>query len=490
MPKGSRRSRITGTRPAPEPVKPLKRPIFDIPRRKAFQIAGIYALIAAVWVFLSDRLIGLFIQDLESCLWLQTAKGWFYVLATAGLLYLLVLRGMRSFEHYEEQIHRRDEALQQAQKMEAVGRLAGGVAHDFNNHLMVIAGYTQLLKEQCNGNPRVASDLEQIEKACRSGTQLTQQLLTFSRKHTLKPQAVDLNLIVSLSEKMLRRLIGENVIIELNLAEHACPIEIDPVQLEQIIMNLAVNAKDAMPRGGRFRLSTYVVSEDQAPQSEFASAQVLLEVSDTGDGMEEEVLAHIFEPFYTTKKTGKGTGLGLATVYGIVEQAGGRIEVKSVLEQGTTFLIWFPMTDKEPQWSPAKRSRPALAGRDAQVLLVEDERGVAELTAGILEAAGYRVLWALDGSTALEIAGGEEEVDLLLADVVLPGLSGPELARELRRRRPGLKVLFMSGYAEKELLEVGGAEDAFLEKPASPSQILDAVASVLAEEEDPAGSGA
>jgi len=464
----------------------VNRPVLEIPSRKALQISAVYAVVAALWIILSDRVIGLFVSDIDSCLWLQTAKGWFYVLATTILLFLLIWRGLHSFQRYEEEIRQRDDALRQSQKMEAVGRLAGGVAHDFNNHLMVIAGYTQLLKDRFGDDPQADKDFQQIQQACESATRLTEQLLTFSRKHTLKAEVVDLNGVVEASQQMLRRLIGENVIVHLNLAEHSCPIEIDPVQLEQIIMNLVVNARDAMPKGGNLRLSTYVVPESQLPSDGLQGPQVLFEVSDDGMGISDEVLPHIFEPFYTTKQAGSGTGLGLATVYGIVEQAGGRIEVKSEKERGTTFSIWFPLVDRPPQWKPSKTmvSRSLLPG--GVVLLVEDEARVAEFTKQVLESAGLKVLCAEDGDEALELARTHPgEIDLLMADVVLPHVGGPELASRLRREHPGLKVLFMSGYAEKELLEGEGDEIVLLQKPASPSQILDAVAELLSEEEKP-----
>jgi signal transduction histidine kinase/ActR/RegA family two-component response regulator len=376
-------------------------------------------------------------------------------------------------------LHEQSLKLEQAQKMEAIGRLAGGIAHDFNNLLTAILGSTHFLLESTPEKDSKFADLWEIKSASLRAAALTQQLLAFSRRQTLQVRVLDLNAVIKDTEKILRRLIREDISIEISLHQALAPIKVDPGQLGQVLMNLVVNARDAMPAGGRISIETtiQVVSEPEVysnfsvPRGEY----VAISVSDTGCGMTEEMLGHIFEPFFTTKELGRGTGLGLSTVYGIVKQSGGYILVSSELRKGTTFKIYLPPA-KEPidRSSPNRIGIPIDKGTET-VLLAEDEAQVRNLARRILTQHGYKVIDAENGEQALRIAEQHTgPIDLLLTDVVMPGFSGPELSRRLKAARPQTKVLFISGYTDDTLLEYDVLRNnlPFLPKPFTPDALL------------------
>ena len=388
----------------------------------------------------------------------------------------------------EQALRESEERFRQAQKMEAIGRLAGGVAHDFNNLLTVITGYTEaLLDEMHEADPRWHKASE-VLKASKRAASLTRQLLAFSRRQVLQPRMVDLNGVVQEVRRMLARLIGEDVRLEVSSAPDLWPVLADPTQLEQVLMNLAVNARDAMPRGGRLTIATRNVRLDKPRQIRDVAvpegSYVLLEVADTGVGMDDATRARAFEPFFTTKGPGKGTGLGLATVYGIVKQSGGFIDVETAPDRGTLFRLYFGRTDEASEPAPGSVDLDAVVNAPAgvTVLLVEDEEGVRQLTRMHLEQAGYGVLEAAASKVALAIAEAHAgAIDLLLTDVVMPEMDGPELSRCIAVLRPTTKVLFMSGYTEDEVLLRGVAAQKanLVMKPFSRDVLLTAVARVL-----------
>ncbi|HSR67765.1 MAG TPA: PAS domain S-box protein [Acidobacteriota bacterium] len=376
-----------------------------------------------------------------------------------------------------------EEQLRQSQKMEAVGRLAGGIAHDFNNLLTAVLGYSDLLRENKSTPARFDHYVEEIRKAADRAKSLTSQLLAFSRKQVLSPKVVSLSEIVSNIEPMLRRLLGERIEIKMTLDRHADRVEADPGQIEQVIVNLAVNAGDAMDGAGNISLRVKPICLDEAysqRHSILPGQYVLLEFQDDGCGMPANVQHRAFEPFFTTKEPGKGTGLGLATVYGIVKQSGGHIDLRSNSGQGSCFSIYFPQVTDQPALG---RVRPQ--ARDdstrATVLLVEDEEGIRELIAEVLRENGLRVLEARNGSHALLMAeayGGV--IDLLLTDVVMPEMSGRELSHRLQAQRSGILTLFMSGYTGRDLMREHDLPiDDFIQKPFAPSDLLEKVTSLL-----------
>ena len=367
-----------------------------------------------------------------------------------------------------------EEQLRQAQKMEAVGRLAGGIAHDFNNLLTAISGYSEFLIADLD-DERQRRHAEEIRKAAARAASLTGQLLAFSRRQVLQPRALDLNAVVSDMDMMLRRLIGEDIDLVALLDPELGAVQADPTQIEQVIMNLAVNARDAMPHGGSVTIETANIDTDDG-------ATVELRLTDTGVGMTAAEREQLFDPFFTTKAG--GTGLGLATVYGIVEQSGGTIEVDSAPGMGSSFRICLPRAS-----TPAEQPAPAhvpdvLEGGSETILLVEDETVVRQLVAEILETSGYAVLTAADGPSALELVRrNADPIDLLLTDVVMPGMSGPEVAQAVRSIRPGTQVLYMSGYTDSAIGHHGVLElgIAFLQKPFSADELTRKVRSLLNE---------
>ena len=391
----------------------------------------------------------------------------------------------------EEALRQSEEQLLQSQKMEAVGKLAGGVAHDFNNLLSVITGYSELLLVRLDGKHPGRREIEEIHKAGERAAALTQQLLAFSRRQVLKPKVLRLCDVVENLGKMLRRLIGEDVEFITRAQPEPWMVRADPSQIEQILMNLAVNARDAMPRGGKLVVSTanvameapLVEGELRIPPGRYAT----LEVTDNGCGMDEATLSRIFEPFFTTKGLGKGTGLGLATVYGIVKQSGGYIRVRSAPGHGAIFTIYLPAAggeDLEAAGEPARIAHKDLTGKEA-ILLVEDEEMVRELAIESLQGYGYTILDAPNGEKALAICECHEgKIDLLVTDLVMPGMNGIELARRVLDSRPGIPILFMSGYSEDAMEHLGDMAEgkAFLQKPITPTTLSRKVREILSEQ--------
>jgi two-component system cell cycle sensor histidine kinase/response regulator CckA len=377
-----------------------------------------------------------------------------------------------------------EDQLRQAQKMEAVGRLAGGVAHDFNNLLTVILGYCELMLDDLHQGDRHHADIVEIHKAGTRAGGLTRQLLAFSRKQIIEPMLLDLNAIASDMRVMVSRLIGEDVRVVLSLRTDLARVLVDRGQVEQVVMNLAVNARDAMPGGGTLTLETANVELDESYARTHLNVlpgpYVMLTVSDTGTGMTPEVQARLFEPFFTTKEPGKGTGLGMATVYGIVRRSGGSIDVYSEVGRGTSFKIYFPRAKGaeivvEP---PATVARPI---GTQTILVVEDEDGLRELAKRLLTRQGYTVLVAAHADEALGLFEANPSIDVLLTDVVMPGASGPELTKRLIERRPGLKVVYMSGYTEDAIVHHGvlKAGIAFLNKPFTSETLGNKIREVL-----------
>ena len=376
--------------------------------------------------------------------------------------------------------------LQQAQKMEAVGTLAGGVAHDFNNLLTVIKGYSRLVSEQVTGDEQVVRQVSEIEKAADRAASLTSQLLAFSRRQMIQPKVLSLNTVVSSMEKMLRRVIGEDVELITQLDPNIGNIKADPGQLEQVLLNLAINARDAMSKGGKltFQTANNTLGAEFARENPGSQAgeYVMLAISDTGAGMDERTRARIFEPFFTTKDVGKGTGLGLAMVYGIVKQSGGYITVESSPGAGATFRIYFPQVAGSDHLHDAQRPvRERFHGTET-VLLVEDDDSLRELTRKILSGLGYNVLISSHSAQAEEVCRGfDGKIHLLLSDVIMPGAAGTELVTRLLPLRPEMKAILMSGYSDRGF-EPGGvlAENLnFLQKPFSPHALAAKLREVL-----------
>jgi two-component system, cell cycle sensor histidine kinase and response regulator CckA len=382
--------------------------------------------------------------------------------------------------------------LQQSRRMEAVGRLAGGIAHDFNNLLTIIKGYTELALIRAKGMPELRSDVERIEDASERAAGLVRQLLAFSRRQVMQPKVLDLNGIVVGLDKLLRRLMDEDIEMLTVANDGIGAIKADPGQIEQVIMNLVVNARDAMPNGGRLVVETANAELDASYARDHASVKpgkyVMLAVSDNGIGMSADTVAHIFEPFYTTKENGRGTGLGLSTVYGIVKQSGGYIWVYSELNHGTTFKVYLPRVDETVESGVAgttKHEAPVkeMSGRET-ILLVEDEPELRELTRTVLASRGYNVIEAMSAEGAERLASdasGTGKIHLLLTDVIMPGVSGRELAKRVLARQPSVRVLYMSGYTYNVIAEDGTLERgvAFLQKPFTPSGLVEKVREVL-----------
>ncbi len=394
---------------------------------------------------------------------------------------IAVFRDVSDRKRTEAELRASEAQLRQAQKMEAVGQLAGGIAHDFNNLLTAICGYSMLALSQLPQDHPMRGDLQEILKAGERAASLTHQLLAFSRKQVLAPKLLNLNAVVSGLDKMLRRVIGEDIDLVSACAPDLGAVKADPGQLEQIILNLAVNARDAMPRGGKLTIETANCELDQQYAHEHIGvrpgAYVLLSVTDTGVGMDAATQSHVFEPFFTTKEKGKGTGLGLSTVYGIVQQSGGHVAIYSEVGRGTSVKIYLPRS-AEPADTLAKPSVPAPAPAPPHgtetILLAEDEEPVRRLTRDILTGLGYTVLTAIDGIDALQVMKEHDgPIHLLITDVVMPRMGGPELAHRLVELVPGIGVLFLSGYAADAIAHQGvlGEEPAFMQKPFTPDAL-------------------
>ncbi len=371
-----------------------------------------------------------------------------------------------------------EDRLRQSQKLEAVGLLAGGIAHDFNNLLTAIGGYTDFVLQTFGSDDSRKEDLQEVAKAAKRAAALTRQLLAVSRRQILQPTILDVNTMVADVQKLLRRTIPENIDVQLELSFALEPVRADRGQLEQVLLNMAINAGDAMPHGGRLRLATEIVEVDEAEARRRppmpVGRYVRLIVSDTGTGMAPEIQAHMFEPFFTTKPRGKGTGLGLATVYGIVKQSDGFIWVDSQIGHGTTFEIYLPVVGEAVETAVELPAPREFTGGSQTILLTEDDGAVRRLARDVLASHGYNILEARDGDEALAIARGHSgPIDLLITDVVMPGLSGRELAVRLREERPHIRVLYTSGYTEKILVRTGFESDlTLLAKPFLPADLL------------------
>ncbi|MGO8991810.1 MAG: ATP-binding protein [Polyangiaceae bacterium] len=387
----------------------------------------------------------------------------------------------------EDALRRTEEQLRQAQKMEAIGRLAGGVAHDFNNLLSVILSYGTLLCEEVGEESPYRADLEEIGAAARRAAALTKQLLLFSRQQVTDPQPVDLNEVVDGVRKMLTRTLGEDIALQTSPGDALGCVMADPNHIEQVLMNLVVNARDAMPTGGELTIETRNIARAMCRDLGLQRSTgpfVMLAVKDTGSGMDQQTKAHLFEPFFTTKERGKGTGLGLSTVFGIVQGAGGEIVVESEPGTGTTFRIYFPLVDASTSVSRPPVVRTTLRGTET-ILLVEDEDQVRAVASSILRRQGYQVIEAKDPVEALRLyQASPQAIHLLLTDVVMPQMSGTELARRITGARNGTRVLCMSGYTDDTVVRHGVVESgvAFLQKPITPESLSAKVREVL---EDP-----
>ncbi len=380
---------------------------------------------------------------------------------------------------------RLEEQLRHAQRMDAIGRLAGSVAHDFNNLLSVILSYSTMTLEDLRPTDPLRGDIEAIKLAGERAAELTQQLLAFSRRQILAPKVVDLNEILQVSERMLARLLGENIELSARLARNLSRINVDPGQIDQVLMNLVVNARDAMPTGGKLSIETRdILFDEAAAASHFGMKKglhVQLSVSDTGIGMDEATKSRIFEPFFTTKDSGKGTGLGLSTVFGIVQQSGGSIWVDSEIGKGTRFRIYFPAVS-EAAFAARESPIPERLDGNETILLVEDQAEVRRVSCEILRRLGYRVLEAANpGEAVLECERYPGAIDLLLTDVVMPRMNGRELAERLVKLRPSMAVLFMSGYTEDAIVHHGILDSgiAYLQKPIVPAALARRVREVL-----------
>jgi signal transduction histidine kinase/ActR/RegA family two-component response regulator len=396
-------------------------------------------------------------------------------------------RMRKSLQKTQSEQKQLEERLRQAHKMEAVGRLAGGVAHDFNNLLTIIRGHGDLLLDRIGAVDSNRHSIEQIQKASGRAVSMTRQLLAFSRMQVLQPRVLDLNTIVGEMGKMLPRLIGEHIEYTFEPAATLSPVKADPGQIEQVILNLVVNSRDAMPNGGKISVRTTNVELNESDTSKRSpmtpGSYALLSVTDTGHGMDDETKTHIFEPFFTTKEVGKGTGLGLATVYGVVKQSGGFIWVESAVGKGTTFEIYLPQVAGKLTPSDGEPGPSAVPRGTETILVVEDESGVRELTREFLKISGYSILEAKDGVEALEVASSSAgPIHLVLTDIVMPRMSGSELAARLKAARPDVKILFMTGYSEY----TGDSQDRrfteipVLQKPFSISSLVAKIREVLA----------
>ena len=383
------------------------------------------------------------------------------------------------------ELRRTEEQLRQSQKMEAIGRLAGGIAHDFNNLLTVILGYSSLVLKKLPKEDALRGSVEEVHRAGGRAAELTHQLLAFSRQQVLQFRVIELGEVVRGIERILKRILGEDVEIRIRHGAVAARVKADPVQLEQVLMNLVVNARDAMPRGGRLAIET-AVAELREPEAGALGVRpgpyVALSVADTGIGMDKAVLGRIFEPFFTTKEKGKGTGLGLSTAFGIVRQTGGAIAVSSEPGRGSTFTVYLPLTQEAEAKAPQPQAGAVEARGTETILLVEDEEQVRGMTARILEERGYRVISTRRASEAMAQAAAEKgTIHLLLTDVIMPETGGRLLAEEMISMRPDLRVLFMSGYTDDAMVRYGVLESglAFLQKPFTPEDLARRVRETL-----------
>lgn len=457
------------------------------PAREELKSAGVES-VTLIPVFLGNELAG--ILSLESLVRRVWSNNELEALRIAAGVLAAAFDRMR----IEEALQESEAQLQQAQKMEAVGRLAGGIAHDFNNLLTAIKGRTELLLSDDRSQEEIGSDLEEIRAAALRAATLTRQLLAFSRRQVLEPKTLDLNQIVRGVEMMLRRLIGEDVILITRLASDLGPIQADPGHIEQVLMNLLINARDAMPEGGTVTIETQNLTLDRRAARLEGLARpgsyILLEVTDTGSGIPPELHERIFEPFFTTKEQGKGTGLGLSMIWGIVKQSGGHITVRSMPGKGSSFRIFLPRSSTTIEPTDPVEEAPVPATGSEVVLLVEDEAAVRSLVRKVLERRGYTVLEATNGAEAIQIAEAyRTEIDMILTDVVMPDIGGPALVEVLAPQIAGLRVLFMSGYTDQEVIRRGVDQfhAGFIGKPFSPDELARKVREVLDADLNPVG---
>jgi len=409
--------------------------------------------------------------------------------STVNAINLMYRNAVNAYRELEDQTAEKimlERQLRQAQKMESIGRLAGGIAHDFNNVLSVIMGYSDLLLTLISPDDPMREQIQLIhDSGCKAAT-LTRQLLAFSRKQVLEKTVISINTIVRDFLKILGKMAGEDIIFTTYLAEESCTVEADPGQIEQIIMNLIVNAKDSMPNGGEIIIETAEVQLDRHYVSKRVEVKpgkyVLLAISDTGEGMDKDVLPKIFDPFFTTKEQGKGTGLGLATVYGIVKQHDGYIYAYSEKDKGTAFKIYFPASNKTTEETENKSTVAAVLQGNETILIVDDSPSIRQLIVAILKPLGYKCLQAGSGDDAIDVLREySDEVHLLLTDVVMPGMSGRDLSTIIGKERPEMKVIFMSGYTENIIVHHGVLEQGitYIAKPITPSALTQKIRSVL-----------
>jgi signal transduction histidine kinase len=381
---------------------------------------------------------------------------------------------------------RLEEELHHSQKMDAIGRLAGGVAHDFNNMLTAITCYTEMLRDEFEDGDSRREDVEEIIRTSRRAAALTSQLLAFSRKQILQPRIIDANSVVGEIERMLSRLIGEDITLVVRHDADVWPIRADPGQLGQVLMNLAVNARDAMPGGGTLTIETANRSLRHQLSLRHGTVMpgdyVTIRVTDDGDGMDEQLQEHVFDPFFTTKQRGRGTGLGLSTVYGIVTQSDGHIELWSEPGCGAAFTMYFPRDESDEPSLSVTGEIPVFSTSSSRILVVEDDATVRKLVTGILEKSGHKVLTAEDGLAALSLVEKEtEDIDLVILDVVMPGMNGREVAEQIEKASPRMKVLYMSGYTDDEVIHRGVRDlrSNFIQKPFTAAQLVRKVGEVL-----------
>ena len=486
-------------------------PDFPIPRmaptpatsrsawRIAWRIGVAYAIIASLWILLSDRALAQVVSDPERQVVLQTVKGWAFVLFTAAILVVLIRRSVARIEAAEFEHAQAQERLRQVQKLEAVGRLAGGVAHDFNNLLTIIQSYASLLREGTADAEERTASIQQITDAATRAASLTKQLLAFSRRQALRPEAFDLNDVVRPTVEMLQRVVGDTVALVHDLAPAPLVVVADRNELAQVLVTLVANAREAVDASGTIRVRTRLEGYEAGDAARLAlphpGPYAMLIVQDTGRGMDEATAARIFEPFFTTTQRSPraseppaGSGLGLASVYGTVAQSGGTIQLETAPGSGCTFVLRFPLARQEAPAAraPVEPAAPPRAEEAPTIVLAEDDEAIRTLTARVLRRAGYDVIAAADGEEALAATERLASAPaLLLTDVLMPRLGGRELASRLRDRYPGLPIVYMSGYSEDETLRSDAAAHGgtYVAKPFTPTDLLVAIRGVL----EPAG---
>jgi len=455
-------------------------------RQDALRVSLIYAVAGALWILFSDQALLSIFPNPDEVIKFQTYKGWFFILVTALLVYLLVLRISGRLRRSQKKLMESEEQLRQSQKMQAVGQLAGGVAHDFNNIVQVIAGSSAFALESIDTGHPAREYLTDILRASERAASLARQLLTFSRRESLRPEYVDINRIIDSVTKLLDRTIGKHISLRIDSNPLDRSVYADPGQLEQVILNLCVNARDAMPDGGVITIGTRDIHMDlnfcrHNPWGK-VGRYVQLTISDTGSGIDPEIRDHIFEPFFTTKAVGHGTGLGLATVYAIVQRMDGLIHVESEVGSGTVFYIYLPSQEKPAgeKVKPAKSSQ--IVRGNETILIAEDDDMVRNLTVRILDRAGYHIMVAEDGREAIDLyMRHADKIDLAILDVVMPNKSGAEVLAEIRSHNVNLPILLTSGYSFNDFSDGLPRDDKIqvMQKPYKPHELLHAIKAIL-----------